>query len=82
MDKNTKEGKFANSVLQKMLLYINREETRRQFQDVILDPILQHVLERVFPYVMLTCVLFILLLIVIIITLAIMIFQIRRSTAA
>ena len=79
MEKLTKHDLFTNALFQKLLQYTNDIEKRKQFQDVILDPILQHVLEKVFPYVMLSCVLFILLLIVIIITLAIMIFQIRKS---
>jgi hypothetical protein len=79
MEKLTKHDIFANALYQKVMQYTNQVETRKLFQELILDPILQHVLEKVFPYVMLSCVLFILLLIVIIITLAIMIFQIRKS---
>jgi len=78
-----KQELFTNSLFQKVLLYLNREETRKQFQEFVLDPILQSVLEKVFPYMILTCVLFILLLVVVIITLSIMIFQIRvRSHGA
>jgi len=74
-----KNDLFTNAVFQKVLVYLNREETRKQFQEVVLDPILKHVLEKVFPYMILICVLFILLLVVVIITLSIMIFQIRSA---
>jgi hypothetical protein len=74
-----KKDIFTNTIFQKVLFYLNHEQTRKQFHELVLDPILQHVLEKVFPYMILTCVLFILLLVVVIITLSIMIFQIRAT---
>ena len=72
----------SKSFIEKLMLNFNKEDTRRHFEELILDPILQHVLDKIFPYIILTCVLFILLLVVIVVTLAIMIFQIRGTPAA
>jgi hypothetical protein len=63
----------------KLFLYINREETRQQFQNFVIDPLLNHVLERVFPYILLTCVLFLVLIVVVMLTLGIVIFQLRKG---
>jgi hypothetical protein len=63
----------------KLFLYINREETRQQFQNFVIDPLLNHVLERVFPYIVLTCVLFVVLIVVVMLTLGIVIFQLRKG---
>jgi hypothetical protein len=69
------------SFLTKLMMHFNKEETRKQFEHLVLDPILHHILDKIFPYIILTCVLFILLLVVIVVTLAIMIFQIRSPPA-
>jgi hypothetical protein len=63
----------------KLFLYINREETRQQFQNFVIDPLLNHVLERVFPYILLTCVLFLVLIVIVMLTLGIVIFQLRKG---
>jgi hypothetical protein len=66
-----------NDVLQKFIqksfVMLNNDETKKQIQIYIIDPILNHVLDRVFPYIILTTVLFIIL-IVCIITISIFIY--------
>jgi hypothetical protein len=59
--------------IQKAFVMLNNDESKKQIQIYIIDPILNHVLERVFPYIILTTVLFIIL-IVCIITIAIFIY--------
>lgn len=61
----------------KLIVYVGKEETRKKIQEIILDPLLNHVMNRVFPYIILTCVLFILLLFSVLITLGIVVFTIR-----
>jgi hypothetical protein len=75
---------WSGPLLQKLMLYVGKDEVRHQIKYHLLDPLLQHVLERVYPYIILICVLFVLLLFVILITLGIIVFQIRGpgSTAA
>lgn len=65
--------------MQKLFLYINREENREKFHNYVIDPLLNYVMERVFPYIVLTCVLFVLLLLTVILTLGIIIFQLRKG---
>jgi len=72
--------KEPGEFLQKLFMYINKEETRKQFQVFLLDPLLNHVMERVLPYILLTCVLFVLLLLVAILTLGIIVFQLRKGS--
>jgi len=71
--------KEPGEFLQKLFMYINKEETRKQLQVFLLDPLLNHVMERVLPYILLTCVLFVLLLLVAILTLGIIVFQLRKG---
>ena len=72
-----KSPPWAHAFLQKAIDYIQKDDTRKQIQELIIDPLLNHIMSRVFPYIILTCVLFVLLLIVILITLGIIITQIR-----
>jgi hypothetical protein len=65
--------------LQKVFRYINRDETRKQIQVFLLDPMLNHLMERVFPYIVLTCVFFAVLLLLVVSTLVIILFQLRKS---
>ena len=69
----TKESLF-NRVIQ----FMNKEEIRKRLHDDIIDPLMDHVMRRVFPYIILTCVLFILLLIVVLLTLGIIVFHLRN----
>ena len=70
---------WAVAFLQKAIDYLHQEETRKQIQEMIIDPLLTNVMTRVFPYIILTCVLFILLLIVILVTLGIIVVHMRTS---
>lgn len=65
--------------MQKLFMFMNKEETKKQFQVFFMDPLLNHIMERVFPYIILTCVLFVLLLIIVMLTLGIIIFQLRKG---
>ena len=67
--------------LQKIFRYINREESRKQIQVFILDPMLNHIMERVFPYILLVCVFFVILLLLVALTLGIIVFQLRKGSA-
>jgi hypothetical protein len=78
----TRLPQWTQSFLQKVIDYIRQEETRKQIQGLIIDPLLNHVMNRVFPYIILTCVLFVLLLIVILTTLGIVIMQMRTQAVS
>lgn len=65
--------------LQKMFRYINRDETRKQLQVFLVDPLLNHIMERVFPYILLICVFFVILLLLVALTLGIIVFQLRKG---
>jgi len=70
---------MSDALLQKVFRYINRDETRRQIQVFLLDPMLNHLMERVFPYILLTCVFFAILLLLVVSTLVIILFQLRKG---
>jgi hypothetical protein len=70
---------MSDALLQKVFRYINRDETRRQIQVFLLDPMLNHLMERVFPYILLTCVFFAVLLLLVVSTLVIILFQLRKG---
>jgi len=78
-DVQSRVPQWAQSFLQKAIEYVRQEETRKQIQGLIIDPLLNHVMNRVFPYIILTCVLFVLLLIVILVTLGIIVMQMRAQ---
>ena len=82
MTETPKVPQWATAFLQRAIDYIRQEETRKQIQDLIIDPLLNHVMNRVFPYIILTCVLFVLLLIVILVTLGIIVMQMRVGLAS
>jgi hypothetical protein len=67
--------------LQKIFRYINRDETRKQIQVFLVDPMLNHIMERVFPYILLFCVFFVVLLLLVALTLGIIVFQLRKGNA-
>ena len=75
------QDSVTNKFMQKVFMFMNKEETKKQFQVFFMDPLLNHIMERVFPYIILTCVLFVLLLIVVMLTLGIIIFQLRKGAA-
>jgi hypothetical protein len=66
--------------MQRIFQFVNHEDTQKQVQVYLLDPLINHIMERVFPYIVLTCVLFVLLLIVVMLTLGIIIFQLRKGS--
>jgi hypothetical protein len=70
-----------DALLQKVFRYINRDETRKQIQVFLLDPMLNHLMERVFPYIVLICVFFAVLLLLVVSTLVIILFQLRKGYA-
>ncbi len=67
-----------NTLFNRIIQYIGKEEIRKRLHDDVVDPMMDHVMKRVFPYIILTCVLFILLLIVVMLTLGIIIFHLRN----
>lgn len=64
-------------MMEKSILFLNRDETRKKLQLYLIDPLLNHVMERIFPYIILTCVLFALLLIVVMLTFGMLVIQMR-----
>jgi len=68
-----------DALLQKIFRYINRDETRKQIQVFLVDPMLNHIMERVFPYIVLICVFFAVLLLLVVSTLVIILFQLRKG---
>jgi uncharacterized membrane protein len=70
---------MSSDILQKVFRYINRDETRKQIQVYVVDPILSHIMERVFPYILLFCVFFVVLLLLVAATLVIIVFQLRAN---
>lgn len=68
-----------SDILQKVFRYINKDETKKQIQVFLLDPMLNHIMERVFPYILLVCVLFVVLLLLVALTLGIVVFQLRKG---
>lgn len=73
--------KDTSFLMQRIFQFVNQEETQKQVQVYLLDPLINHIMERVFPYIVLTCVLFVLLLIVVMLTLGIIIFQLRKGSS-
>lgn len=65
--------------MEKSIHFLNRDDTRKKLQLLLIDPLLNHIMERVFPYIVLTCALFTLLLIVAMLTFGMLIVQTRPS---
>lgn len=74
-----KQSSMLEKIMEKGIVFLNREETRKKLQVFLIDPLLNHVMERVFPYIVLTVVLFSLLLIVAMLTFAMVVLQTRSS---
>jgi hypothetical protein len=75
------ESTLSNKIMQNIFLYINREETRKQLQMFLVDPLLNHVMERILPYIFLTCMFLVILLIIVVLTLGIVLYQLRKPIA-
>jgi hypothetical protein len=76
---NQKEKK-TSPLLEKVIMYLQKEDTLQKLHLFVLDPLLNHILERVFPYIVLTCVLFGLLLILAMCTFAVVVLQMRNAS--
>ncbi len=72
----------ADSMIQKWILYFERESVQRSIRDKVVDPILNHILKQVFPYILLICVMFVLLLFSVLITLGVILFQVHGAPSA
>ena len=77
---NTPKQKPTSPFLEKVIMYLQKEETLKKLHLYVMDPLLNHILERVFPYIVLTCVLFGLLLIVAMCTFAVVLMQMRNAS--
>jgi uncharacterized membrane protein len=73
---------WADSLIQKWIVYFERDSVQRSIRDKVVDPILNHILKQVFPYILLICVMFVLLLFSVLITLGVILFQARGSIGA
>jgi hypothetical protein len=70
---------LMEQLMEKSIMLLNRDETRKRLQIYLIDPLLNHIMERVFPYIVLTCVLFTLLLIVAMLTFGMLVIQTRPT---
>lgn len=75
-----KDSMLSNKLWQKLFVFINRDETRKQLQMFLVDPLLNHVMERIFPYILLSCVFLVILLLLVMLTLGIVLFHFRNTT--
>lgn len=79
MQQKPEKPSMIEHFMEKGIMLLNREETRKRMQVYLIDPLLNHIMERVFPYIVLTCVLFTLLLIVVMLTFGMLVVQTRSS---
>ena len=63
---DTKKNDYIQKFIQKALLNLNNDESRKYIQIYLVDPLLNHVIERLFPYIILTTVLFVILILCIV----------------
>lgn len=77
---STKDKK-TSPILEKVIMYLQKEDTLQKLHLFVLDPLLNHILERVFPYIVLTCVLFGLLLILAMCTFGIVVLQMKNASS-
>lgn len=72
--------KKSSPMLEKVIHFLQKEDTLQKLHLYVLDPLLNHILERVFPYIVLTCVLFGLLLILAMGTFAVVVLQMKNAS--
>ena len=75
----TKKPTMWEGVIEKSIIMLNDRHNQKRIQQIIVDPVLNHVMNRVYPYILLICVLFTLLLVVAMLTFAIVFLQMRQS---
>jgi hypothetical protein len=73
--------KDTSFLMQRIFQFVSNEETKKQVQIYLLDPLMNHIMERVFPYIVLTSVLFFVLLLLVGLILGIILLQLRKSNA-
>jgi hypothetical protein len=76
------ETEKKNQFMDRILMYLQKEETLKKLHHYVVDPVLNHILERIFPYIVLTCVLFGLLLIFAMCTFVAVLLQMRTVTGS
>ena len=74
------QNRPKNQMLEKVIHFLQKEETLQKLHYYVMDPLLNHILERVFPYIVLTCVLFGVLIILAMGTFGIVLLQMKHST--
>lgn len=79
-DKVINHKKEKNLLLEKVIHFLQKDETLQKLHLYVLDPLLNHILERVFPYIVLTCVLFGLLLILAMCTFGVLLLQMKNAS--
>jgi flagellar biosynthesis protein FlhB len=75
--KSTTIETWGDTMMQKWILFFEKETVQSNIKHRILDPILRHIMKQIFPYILLICIMFVLLLISVLITLGVIIFQVR-----
>ena len=68
-------------MIERMIMYLQKEESLKKLHHYVMDPLLNHILERVCPYIVLTCVLFGLLLILAMCTFAAVVLQMKNASS-
>jgi hypothetical protein len=68
-------------MIERIIMYLQKEESLKKLHHYVMDPLLNHILERVFPYIVLTCVLFGLLLILAMCTFAAVVLQMKNASS-
>jgi hypothetical protein len=79
-DKVINHKKEKNLLLEKVIHFLQKDETLQKLHLYVLDPLLNHILERVFPYIVLTCVLFGLLLFLAMCTFGVLLLQMKNAS--
>lgn len=77
----SQKDKKPSPLLEKVIVFLQKEDTLSKLHLYVLDPLLNHILERVFPYIVLTCVLFGLLLILAMCTFAVLLLQMKNASS-
>lgn len=81
MENDSKKNDTMRKFIQRALVVLNNEESKKYIQIYLIDPILNHVLERVFPYIILTSVLFIILILCIVMICLFIYYNIKNDNA-
>jgi hypothetical protein len=81
MDIDSKKNETMRKFIQRALVLLNNDESKKYIQIYLIDPIMSHVLERIFPYIIITSVLFIILILCIVMICVFIFYNIKIENA-